>query len=497
MSHPIDDLFRKGLENVPFEGHEKDWEEARVLLGFEKRKRRFILLLWLFLGLSLSVFGVYFFTSDTSSTTELNYAKSTKNQALPGSDEDAIIETTDKLRNTENELTQSATITLTQSQTEQNQIVQSEADPGQKEQNQLIGISDTSADADDIKATQSDVVSQVSTIQNSIPEQVALSQSKNESTSFGEEVARGSERGGAINEELSDINSDISQMNEASLLATTTSNTESSKTSPSQAIIVDTKEAFEMVTIPAIGHISIQPLLLDTEINALLPDKVDISSSPGTNRLSLGLYTGFVPDRGQWEGGLGLHWSLNARWGVDLGLGVSRFSRKEDDTYQNLMSFDRFASSSNATVSSNNSYRYYSMRIPVRIHYRINKHSVFSGLIFDRPFLLEGRQEVSLNPEMLDTATPADPTPDFAIDPVTSIQEYNLQSAPQLEKWFVLGQIGYSHEIIPRLSVSVAANYRWTREESVSPLIDVSQVSRPETRYSRWNTLLRLDYRFK
>ena len=46
MSHPIDDLFKRGLSNKSYDGLEEDWQNARVLLNLDSRKRRMPLWIW-------------------------------------------------------------------------------------------------------------------------------------------------------------------------------------------------------------------------------------------------------------------------------------------------------------------------------------------------------------------------------------------------------------------------------------------------------------------
>ena len=56
MSHPIDDLFKKGLGDSRYAYDEQAWQGARKVLGLKKRrKKRF---LWVFGGASLVALGI-------------------------------------------------------------------------------------------------------------------------------------------------------------------------------------------------------------------------------------------------------------------------------------------------------------------------------------------------------------------------------------------------------------------------------------------------------
>ena len=184
--------------------------------------------------------------------------------------------------------------------------------------------------------------------------------------------------------------------------------------------------------------------------------------------------------------------NFNSKWSIDFGIGLSRFSKQDDQQFDNFALNNRFGS--NAIVTSMNEYKYYSIRLPIRINYHMNRHKIFAGLLLERPFLLSGSQEVSLTPELIDVALPGSDPLQSGInpDPVSALQNYNLNSAPELQKFFFHGQMGYSFELTRNVRLSTAASYRINRQQEVSPLIDNIDLS--SSNVSRWGLLLRFDY---
>jgi len=96
MSHPIDELFRKGLSEAPLEGHEKDWVLARELLKLNKRKRRLVLV-WVFLGvLAISAFVIRHYNHiEINNSESLNNPKEIENNlGVTDISSDKLVEST-------------------------------------------------------------------------------------------------------------------------------------------------------------------------------------------------------------------------------------------------------------------------------------------------------------------------------------------------------------------------------------------------------------------
>jgi len=101
MSHPIDEIFRKGLSDAEFEGHDRSWQDAKELLRLKKpRKRRFMwLLFFAAIGLGLGTYAWMSMHKQDNIEVVEPYLADTVKEKRPASHESSFSSTDDRIMN--------------------------------------------------------------------------------------------------------------------------------------------------------------------------------------------------------------------------------------------------------------------------------------------------------------------------------------------------------------------------------------------------------------
>gem|GEM_PF-6773715 len=80
-------------------------------------------------------------------------------------------------------------------------------------------------------------------------------------------------------------------------------------------------------------------------------------------------------------------------------------------------------------------------------------------------------------------------------DPLMAIRDYNLSNIPTLDRWMVYGHLGYGYQLTQKVQLNVAASYRFSQNDGISPLIRSTDNTVDQDK--PWGVSLRLNYYFK
>ncbi len=458
MSHPIDDLFKKGLGEPSYAFDEQAWQGAREVLGLKKKRRRRFL--WFIAGSAVVALAMLVFLL-------LN------NDAAPTAQENKIAE--DKIEMS-HELSGSAESSLITDQVALNQTEGRDTykiQNSNNEQGRAVAPGATSFKSKRDKTTFKNE-KLVKNETNKIPVVIV----KNDNPNL--EVINNKER---IDFNLEGAQTVLNSVQNSKLSQLENDAIEASSRIKNHSVDSD------LMTLLGLEKISIAPFLLK-EKELPVPDMTKpITKESQSVIFEKGVYVLYTPSVSGIEIGFNGVMRFNKHWSLGLGLGVSRASHASDDAFDATQTG---RSNVDLNFTTTNIYNYKSIVLPMRLSYAVKKHSAFAGLILKRPFVLSGLQEASTAPNMdtMDTAQSLD----VPIAPISSTFRYNLSNVPELNKLIVYGQAGYSYRLNKVLELSVGATYLLESQSRILPLIN--NIERSSLKQSSSSAYIRLDYRF-
>ena len=478
MNHPIDDIFKHGLGEASLEGHENDWLQAREMLGLKKKNRRFLWLWWAGI-LMLIVLAGGLSISQLSNPVQ----PGSESQQLRGSNEPA-----------ENKFAKSEFLAKSEDQGDDDQLrINLKNKTNTSSSSREANVSSTTKLGSSTLSPQfktKSIRDQGSFETSQFTQSGKIANLSHEINVKTNHTLDTSSSGHSGNVELASSVMDQNNLNDAIQSARPGKDKPEESTSKEEILFNDAS----VLALSRLRH-EIEPLEAPTN-HPLIPfDKVRIDdSSENQSRIVPGIYISYNPVRSEIGSGLFLSSDLSSSWSIDVGIGFSRKSEMTSRTYQKV-TFDTRAAAE-GDITSRNEYAQYNLQIPIRAHYRYRKHSLFTGMIVERPLSLNGTQEVSVSQELDNADFPAqDPLAiPLAIEPYLVTQSYNINSVPERKQFIFHGLFGYSYRIIPQIELSLAGTYQFQKQQLISPLLrDDFDNSEKE---SSWSLLLRLNYNF-
>ena len=433
MSHPIDDIFKKVRQEASLEGHEADWQKAKALLDLKKDKRRGLFWLWSVGGIAAALLVTILL---------LDYSMPTGETTIQP--DFAIEENMLNVPANEIETTEVDDALASQIRTQ---------DQAELDISSNIAVNSEHLQKDAIKPS--------------------VQSSRNETL---------------VNEKKKEKTFGISNQSESQELI---------------ANKIETLDQIETTTITEIGHPSFvysELLKLQIEEFEILIPQVDLTFDPFTKveklekvekRRYFGVFSSFNPISEHIGVGLKVGVNYNAKWSMDLGVGISRSAFSDSRTLNDVSV--QSASIRRSQLISQSEYNTFSIHVPVRVFRHFGKHQVFTGLLMERPILLNGIQEVTFQEGVntVDQAGAPLADPSFS-DPIMLTQDLNFVNAEEESKIFVSGILGYGYDLSHKFGLGVFATYRLNDRRILSPLISEEM---PRSR-SNMGIQFRLDYRF-
>ena len=471
MSHPIDDLFRRGLEDAKYKGHDASWPEAKELLGLQETKRRRFLWLWFFLALGMA--GAYFAwynlgQNDPADDNHL-YAENKTVEVISGDNRSPSIEELNK-----GEVAQNNSIRPDKNTTESTSILDEEDNSKiQKLEKEKSSEPTLSTTAEDKKLATNSPERQENTTEK--PHKPMMD--KGQPSISNDEI-----RGNAP-----------SQQKPAGTggLAVTASEKRNFNTAENETFHQQTTEL-----LPASEISSIQSLswLLDLDRNPPeLMKKVELDGGEKGSSLnptgSFYLSYGGLSDR--LEGGMLLTTALPDYWSLDVGLGLAHQNGLDGTNPEE--SLNRQSAQLNY-----NEYSYTTLTIPLLLQKSMG-HNVFSiGFSLDRIISLNGfLSESRVVPIQVDadldfSGIPVTlDNPEMVSDPVG----YQLRDVDDAQKWHTMLQAYYGRSIEKLGVLSLGITYRPSSLQIVPNTID-NQVLNLDPSITKYDVRLRWKYTF-
>ncbi len=482
MSHPIDDLFKKGLTNLPQEGHEEGWAKARVLLGFEKRrKKRFFLFFFLgglvFMAAAITAGmsywngndGMEILASDNSKTGD-NPVLSSQSKTSVSDDKNLLAKPLDTEKVAAHEEVDVSERISSRIQKEEinNQGFQKE--DTRKQNKQSIDLeSTTSLKSKSIDRKVGELERELGgrrnvTLTNLTEVKDEFKNEKDQSSLPS--VANGVKKSEALTERSIDGVLEDGLDSESGLPRHL--NIGISKLDKLDIGYLDFSRA--TLVVPELERIVV---VEDSKIAFEKSIYVDYHNR--FNRIGLG-----VSGRLKWDD----------KWSSELSFGVNRSTNDASDNFETNTVFDP---DNLANVSSVNEYEFYSLNATLRVSRHIERSRFFVGFEAERPILLNGLQEVEVSPQRTMDMALFDVPMGTASAPITSVIDYNLMTVPELNRFVYYGQLGYGYRISALLDLSFTSSFQFSKTIDASPLLPQGDII---TRQKKWGLGIRVDLRF-
>ncbi len=481
MSHPIDDLFHKGLSEPDYAYDEQAWQGAQEVLGLkEKKKKRFF---WIFGVGALLVASVLLFLIVRGPVAS-NFVE--KEEIF----KDEIGKVTDDLSTN----TETAIANVIHAPDELGGLTTKEDDLTAESQEELLNEKAISG----LRKSEQTFLATVNySVDDNVPAVEDVLNSR--SSELGNEKLK-IDNGSNIGDKSG--YSQSSQFAQSNISLTTSNENQESdflklenQVDQTQLPLVDPEDIRGTVAKLRLDKLIFSPLLLKKEKLEVPAFSTSISEESASILFEKGIYLAYVPTESGMEVGVSGALRFNNNWSLDIGFGLSRASHTSNDIFESTQVGGRMAELS---LSSLNNYNYKSFVMPVKLAYNISKHNLFAGLILKRPFSLSGFQEASAAPSM-DNMDNVD-MPNSAqgqvgqFTPIASNITYNLENVPELNKLLYFGQLGYGFRVNGLIELSAAGVYRLKSQGRVLPLISSSDMS--NLKQPSLSGYIRLDYRF-
>jgi|GEM_PF-4234797 len=343
MSHPIDELFRKGLNEAPLEGHEKDWVLARELLKLNKRKRRPVLV-WVFLGvLAISAFVIRHYNHiEIDNSESLNNPKEIENNlGVTDISSDKLVESTSPFSPTSIMEDEEKDVHVNPESTTRRAVTavtnyktQSKSTDSNLENNNLVDGTNEGQIKDNLYGNRLTIGDRINESEVMMPKVVIAATRMTQSGRHIEEPS--------VTPLTKSIFSGMSEIDKISI---------------------------RLLTVP---QTTIAPI-----------DKVNLPSEDQSKVLiGYGAYLNGDPTKSLISGGGFVSMTLSRRWSIDLGLGLGREYNRSDTNFEDV----RIVNQLNAfgTLTSSNNYNLTSVFIPIRVISAYGRHYYFAGVNLKR-----------------------------------------------------------------------------------------------------------------
>ncbi len=456
MSHPIDDLFRKGLGKAPYAFDQKGWKGARELLVLEKRKKR--KLLWLFWTGGVAVASLLIFI--------LNFNNVVEEDMMDG--EILSIKVHENTRKKDKDLTLSVPL-ITHVGNE--------------------NITPSAFALEEEQLENKDKIDQRK--ENGIDKIVKLEESAYGVENNNKIIQIGNKNTLAIIFEKGDklenkvkvpikeyVNEDLNDKGTNGQISVSFVGHEQAQS-----------DAKDWASVDHLTGMDIQPLMIKKSIISIPDVSQKVETKKAMSKFEKSLYGSYVPSESGWEAGLGLTYNFNRNWSIGLALGIGNYNESNGTLFENVASRNQNLS---VDVSTINNYSYKSIVVPIKLSYHMKKHAVFAGAILKRAFYLSGNQEASIN-----TSTDMqsmNPTVGMFNGPITSSISYNLDNVPELDRVLIYGQLGYGYRLNSSFDVTWAVTYRFDNQNRILPLIANPEAS--DITNDSFGGYIRVDYKF-